>query len=111
MAGAIEDLTAAVAAQAERLAELSVVVLALSEKVSPHRETYTLADVAELPEAPSLKTLRNNQARQPRGGVPDGYIGSKKAWHRETVEAWRRELSHEPQPRGWSREQKLGGAA
>jgi hypothetical protein len=81
---------------AAAIAELGGVVAALSEKITPSREIYTLHDLATLPESPSLKTLRNNQARQPNGGKPDGYRGREKCWLRETVEAWRRELASTP---------------
>lgn len=96
MPGAIEQLTALVEAQTATLAGLADLVRGLSDRINPTRETYTLADLAVLPESPSLKTLRNNPDRQPNGGVPDGYAGSKKAWRRETVEAWRRQLSKSP---------------
>lgn len=88
----------------ERLIELvealSAKIDIIERRVLPARETYTLVELAELPEAPSLKTLRNNPARQPNHGKEDGYRGGRKAWHRETVEKWRRQLSKYPEPRG-----------
>lgn len=109
--GAIEALQAAVEAQSTVIASLTTEVMQLREKIEPTRETYTLADVAALPESPSLKTLRNYPARQPNYGKPDGYVGSRKAWYRETVEAWRRQLSPAPGGRGFARTKELGGAA
>ena len=94
--GILETIAEKVDAQATAILELGGMVAALSEKVSPTREVYSLADLAALPEAPSLKTLRKNQARQPNGGKPDGYRGREKCWYRETVAAWRRELASEP---------------
>ena len=94
--GVLESIAEKQDALAAAIAELGGVVAALSEKITPTREVYTLRDLAELPESPSLKTLRNNQARQPNHGKPDGYRGREKCWTRETVEAWRRELSAAP---------------
>jgi hypothetical protein len=37
---------------------------------------------------PSLGTIKNYLALQPRGGTPDGWQQSKKAWRRETIERW-----------------------
>lgn len=88
----IEALTAVVEALTEK-------VEALERLVLPIRESYTLAELAELPEAPSLKTLQNNPARQPNCGKPDGLRGGKKAWRRETVEKWRRQLDKYSEPR------------
>jgi len=96
MTGLLESIAEKQDVLAAAIAELGGVVAALSEKVEPTRQIYSLADLAALPESPSLKTLRNNQARQPNGGKPDGYRGREKCWHRETVEAWRRELSAAP---------------
>ncbi len=104
MPGVLEDLAAA-------LADLRAELAALRENRLPTREVYTLADLAELPEAPCIKTLRNNPGRQPNYGKPDGYVGTRKAWHRETVEAWRRQLSPAPEGRGFAHTKELGGAA
>jgi len=100
----IERLTAAVEA-------LVTKVEAIERRVLLFRETFTLEELTELPEAPSLATLRNNPDRQPNRGVPDGFRGKKKAWRRETVEAWRRNLDSTPSPRGFYRNPKHGGAA
>ena len=94
--GALEDLTAAVEAQGKQIEQLTVEISQLRQKVAPSREVYTLADLAELPEAPSLKTLRNNPSRQPNAGQPDGYRGAQKAWLAASVTAWRRELAPAP---------------
>jgi hypothetical protein len=102
MSGLLESIAEKQDVLAAAIAELGGVVAALSEKVEPVRQVYSLADLAALPESPSLKTLRNNQARQPKGGKdrkagePDGYRGREKCWYRETVEAWRRELASAP---------------
>lgn len=96
MSGILESFAEKIDAQAAAIAELGGVVAALAEKIEPTRQVYTLTDIAALPESPSLKTLRNNQARQPNGGKPDGYRGREKCWHRETIDAWRRELSAAP---------------
>ncbi len=98
----LEQLTALVEA-------ISVKIDAIERRVLPVRETYTLEELAELPEAPSLKTLRNNPARQPNRGKEDGFRGGRKAWHRETVERWRQQLSKYPEPRG--KPAAIGGAA
>lgn len=37
---------------------------------------------------PSMSTIKNYLALQPRGGTPDGWQQSKKAWRRETIERW-----------------------
>lgn len=94
--GVLEDLTAAVEAQSAKIDALAAEVTELRQKVAPSREIYTLADLAELPESPSLKTLRNCPDRQPNAGRPDGYHGAAKAWYRETVDLWRRLLSPDP---------------
>ena len=96
MTGLLESLAEKLDAQAAAIAELGGVVAALSEKITPTREIYTLIDLTTLPESPTLNTLRKNQARQPNHGKPDGYRGREKCWTRETVEAWRRELSAAP---------------
>ena len=36
----------------------------------------------------SLDQLRNQQSRQPRGGVPEIMVQNEKRWSRATVEAW-----------------------
>ena len=96
MTGLLESLAEKLDAQAAAIAELGGIVAALSEKIEPVRQVYSLADLAALPESPTLNTLRKNQARQPNHGKPDGYRGREKCWHRETVSAWRRELSAAP---------------
>jgi hypothetical protein len=107
----IDSLVATVSALGRQIEEHSAEIRALRDKVLTSREVWTIADIArEIPEAPCLKTLRNNLHRQPNHGIPDGYIGSQKAWYRETVLAWRRELRPSPKPRGWNRRQ-LGGVA
>ncbi len=94
--GILEDLAAAIEAQSRKIEQLTAAVAELREKVLPQREVYTLRDLAELPEAPALHTLRNSPARQPNRGQADGYKGAQKAWRRATVEAWRRELTPGP---------------
>ncbi|MGD0728182.1 MAG: hypothetical protein ABSB63_21870 [Spirochaetia bacterium] len=94
--GALEDLTAAVSSLSSRVGELAAEVAELRAKVAPSREVYTLHDLAELPESPSLKSLQNRRELQPNGGQADGFRGSQKAWYRATVEAWRRELAPRP---------------
>jgi hypothetical protein len=96
MSGALESLAEKVEAQAAAIAELGGIVAALAEKIVPTREIFSLRDVAELPESPPLATLRSHPARQPNHGKPDGYRGREKCWRRETVSAWRRELSAAP---------------
>lgn len=91
--GVLEDLLATIETQTAKIDALAAEVAALREKVAPTREIYALHDLAELPESPSLKTLRNNPARQPNGGQPDGYRAGQRCWYRETVETWRRQLS------------------
>jgi hypothetical protein len=94
--GLLEDLASSITAQSAKIEALSAQIAELRAKVAPQREIYTLSDLAELPESPSLKTLRNNPDRQPNAGQPDGYRGAAKAWRRETVEAWRRQLAPRP---------------
>ena len=94
--GILEDLTAAVSSLSSRVGELAAEVSELRAKVAPAREIYTLHDLAELPESPSLKSLRNRPELQPNGGIPDGYKGSSKAWLAATVLAWRHELAPRP---------------
>ena len=96
--GALEDLTAAVTAQGKQLEALAAEIAELRAKVAPTREIYTLRDLVELPESPSLKTLRNHPERQPNGGIADGYRGGQKAWTASTILGWRRQLS--PRPEG-----------
>lgn len=94
--GILEDLLAAIEALSKKIDALTSEVAQLRQKVAPQREIYTLRDLAELPESPRLKTLRNNPARQPNGGQPDGYKGAAKCWYAETVLTWRRKLSPGP---------------
>ena len=94
--GCLEDLTAAVEAQTAKIDALAAEVAELRQKVAPSREIYRLRDLAELPESPSLKVLRNHPERQPAGGVPDGYRGGAKAWYAATVAEWRRQLAPGP---------------
>lgn len=94
--GILEELAEAIHAQGRQLEALTAEVSQLREKVQPTRTVYMLRDLVELPEAPSLKTLRNCPERQPNGGQPDGFKGTQKAWYRETVEAWRRNLAPRP---------------
>jgi FtsZ-binding cell division protein ZapB len=107
VSGLFEDLQAAVAAQTKTIAELALAVEGLKEKIAPTREVFTLREIAELPEAPSLKSLQNWRStapwKLPGHGRPDGYSrNGLAAWRRETVEAWRRELAPSPfgRPRG-----------
>jgi hypothetical protein len=94
--GILEDLVGRIETQSVKIDALAAEIAELRAKVAPSREIWTLADLAELPESPSLKTLRNCTARQPNGGVPDGFRGAQKAWYAETVLAWRRQLSPRP---------------
>ena len=94
--GVLESIAEKQDVLAAAIAELGGVVAALSEKITPTREIYTLIDLTTLPESPTLNTLRKNQARQPNHGKPDGYRGREKCWYRETVQAWRRELASAP---------------
>ena len=105
--GVFEDLLATLQAQGEKIDALAGEVRQLRAKIEPAREVYTLADLAELPESPSLKSLRNHPERQPNGGVADGYRGQAKCWLRPTVEAWRREL--QPAPADAPRLRVVGG--
>jgi hypothetical protein len=104
--GALEALQAAVESQTAQIAGLAQTIAQLQEKIRPGREVYTLRDIAELPEAPSLKSLQNWRStapwKLPGHGKPDGFArDGQAAWYRETVEAWRRELL--PSPFGPSR--------
>lgn len=94
--GILEELRDEVRTLNESIGKQAAEIAALREKIQPGREVYRLKDLVELPEAPALKTLRNNPARQPRGGVPDGYAGREKAWRRDTVLEWRRQLAENP---------------
>lgn len=93
----LEDLLLAVETQSAKIDLLREEVRELQQKVAPSREIFTLRDLAELPEAPSLKTMRNRPELQPNRGQADGYRGAQKAWRAETVEAWRRQLSPLPE--------------
>jgi hypothetical protein len=106
--GILEELAEAIHSQSRQLEALTAAVSQLREKVQPTREIYTLRDLAERPEAPGLKTLRNCPDRQPNAGQPDGYRGAQKCWYAETVLAWRRQLSPRP---GTSRRIDLHRAA
>ena len=96
MGGVLEDLKAAVEVQSAMIDALTREVAALREKIQPQREVFGLRDLAELPESPSLKVLRNHPERQPNHGLADGYRGASKCWRAETVLAWRRELMPGP---------------
>lgn len=96
MSGLLEAIAEKLEAQAAAITELGGVVAALTEKIAPARESYSLRDLAELPDSPPLATLRSHPERQPNGGEPDGYRGREKRWRRSTVEKWRRELSAAP---------------
>lgn len=36
----------------------------------------------------ALNTYRNNRFYQCKGGLPDGYVGGRKVWSRESVREW-----------------------
>lgn len=36
----------------------------------------------------NYQTAQNKRHLQPRGGVPDGRIGGRKAWKRKTIATW-----------------------
>lgn len=36
----------------------------------------------------ALTTYRNNRYYQVKGGIPDGYVGGRKVWNRESVLEW-----------------------
>lgn len=36
----------------------------------------------------ALNTFRNNRFYQPKGGIPDGMVGGRKVWSKETVIEW-----------------------
>jgi hypothetical protein len=91
--GILEEISEKVDTLISSNTQLRAEVELLREKVSPALEVYTLRDLAALPGSPSIKTLRNNPARQPRHGEPDGFKGREKAWKRETVEEWRGKLT------------------
>lgn len=37
----------------------------------------------------SLNTYRTNRFYQCKGGIPDGYVGGRKAWKRSSVQEWK----------------------
>jgi len=99
--GALEDIRDEVHALAEKIDAQNAAIAELLEKVHPTRETYTLKQLAELPESPALKTLRSwrysSPHKLPGGGKPDGFThDGLQAWRRETVEEWRRALLKHP---------------
>jgi hypothetical protein len=94
--GILEDISARLETQSAKIEMLRIEIAELREKVAPQRQVFTLHDLVELPESPSLKTLRNHPERQPNAGQPDGYRGTAKAWYRSSVETWRRQLSPAP---------------
>jgi hypothetical protein len=101
MGGALEDLTAAVQAQGEQIAALTAQLDELAKKIQPRRAVWTLKDLAELPESPSIKTLYNWRSKSPEKlpghGKPDGFTRDSLAgWLDETVQAWRRQLMPMP---------------
>lgn len=36
----------------------------------------------------ALNTYRSNRYYQCKGGIPDGYVGGRKVWNKETVMEW-----------------------
>lgn len=36
----------------------------------------------------ALNTYRNNRFFQCKGGIPDGYVGGRKVWKRDSVREW-----------------------
>lgn len=36
----------------------------------------------------ALNTFRTNRFYQPKGGIPDGYVGGRKVWSKATVMEW-----------------------
>lgn len=36
----------------------------------------------------ALNTYRNNRFFQCKGGIPDGYVGGRKVWSRDSVREW-----------------------
>lgn len=49
---------------------------------------YTDEDCWKLKGGGSLSTYRSNRYHQCKGGVPDGYVGGRKVWNKESVLEW-----------------------
>lgn len=75
--------------QLDKIAEM--LERALAKTATAEWYTIEQAYVAKFgnPEhGPAMSTFKDNLALQPRGGIPDGWQQSKKAWRRETVGKW-----------------------
>lgn len=49
---------------------------------------YNVDDCHKLKGGCSLNTFKSNYQLQPKCGIPDGKVGGRKVWHRDTVAEW-----------------------
>ena len=84
-----------------KLVELLQRVEALLNRISAERDDVPLNQKwYSLDEACALKgtcpkTARNQPWLQPNGGQPDGVVGRKRRWRRETVREWLEQTDEE----------------
>lgn len=57
------------------------------DNLLPKKAWFTLREVCEFKNI-GYKHICNKKFLQPNGGIPDGTIGGKKQWVRETVLDW-----------------------
>lgn len=69
------------------LGELLALVKEKAREDNLRQEWYDLETACQL-KGICAKTARNQPWLQPNGGVPDGIVGKRKRWRRETIREW-----------------------
>lgn len=58
------------------------------QKPTLTQEWYNEKEVWQLKGGCSFATFQSRRYYQPKGGIPDGKVGGRKVWHRDTLIEW-----------------------
>ena len=71
----------------KEITELKALIEELATQVVHEPEWYTLKEACEK-KGINHKTILNRTNLQPNQGIPEGKIGGRKKWSRETIKKW-----------------------